>query len=96
VPISDGTPVSVLEASACGVPVIASDLPSLREWIIHEKNGLLVPLDNEVLAEAIIRLLTDHTLHARIRQEALQDVKERADYAVWMARIEAMYQDLLQ
>jgi glycosyltransferase involved in cell wall biosynthesis len=97
VPISDGTPVSVLEAFACGVPVIASDLPSLREWIAAEQSGLLVPVgDSEALAQAIIRLLNDRTLYARIRTQALQIVKERADHSRWMARMDDLYRELTE
>jgi glycosyltransferase involved in cell wall biosynthesis len=40
VPTSDGTPSSVLEALACGALPVLSDVPSLREWIRHEQEGL--------------------------------------------------------
>jgi len=96
VPISDGTPVSVLEAFACGTPVIASDLPSLREWIGDGQSGLLVPVgDAEALTRAIIRLLTDRLLYSRIQGQALQLVKKRADHAAWMAQMETLYQGLV-
>jgi glycosyltransferase involved in cell wall biosynthesis len=93
VPASDGTPVSVLEALACGIPVIVSDLPSLREWIIDGESGVLVPVGNaEAVAHGIIRLLMDHRLY----QQALQIIRERADHAAWMAQMEALYQGLVQ
>lgn len=59
VPDSDGTPSTLLEAMATGTAVVASDLPSIREWIAPEKTGLLVaPKDASAIAAALVRLLT--------------------------------------
>lgn len=97
VPVSDGTPVSVLEAFACGTPVIASDLPSLREWIVDGESGLLVPVgDAHELAQAIIRLLSDQQLHNHIRERALETVRSRADHEMWMCKMETLYQSLVR
>ncbi len=97
IPVTDGAALSVLESLACGIPVIVGDLPSLREWITDGQNGLLVPGDDvEALARAIIRLLTDRSLYTRIRGGALQTVRDRADHAAWMARVESMYRELVE
>jgi len=56
----EGTPRSTLEALATGRPVITTDAPGCRETVIHEKNGLLVPIKDPVaLANAMIRLLKE-------------------------------------
>ena len=56
----EGTPRSVLEALSTGRPVITTDAPGCRETVIHEKNGLLVPIkDPQALANAMIRLLNE-------------------------------------
>ena len=92
VPTSDGTPMSVLEAFACGVPVIASDLPSLREWIHPNETGLLVPVDDvKALAAAILHLLTSPSLSQHIQHTALDMVRERADHNQWMQFVERQY-----
>ena len=96
VPSSDGTPVSVLEAMACGVPVIASDLPSLREWIEPDRSGLLVPVRDPVgLADAITKVLTDKAISAVYAQRALDIVRSRADHEREMEKMEESYYSLL-
>jgi len=62
----EGLPKSLLEAAACGRPMIASDVPGCREIARHEVNGLLVPADDpEALAAAIERLARDPALRRR-------------------------------
>lgn len=59
-------------AYGLGTPVIASDLGGLREIIRHEKDGLLVPpLDVQVLANAIVRLLSDQGLQQQMQAATL-------------------------
>lgn len=95
VPASDGIPQSVLEALACGVVPVLSDLPSLREWVRHEQEGLFVAVgDVAGLAAGIVRLLRDETLRDRLRAGALRLSQDRADGRVWMARSAALYRRL--
>jgi glycosyltransferase involved in cell wall biosynthesis len=56
----EGTPRSILEALSTGRPIITTDSPGCRETVIHEKNGLLVPVRNATaLAKAMIKLLNE-------------------------------------
>ncbi len=96
VPASDGTPVSVLEAMACGLPVIVSELPALREWIIPGQNGLLVPAGQPgPLAKALLSLLNQPQLIARFAEYNRLLIAQRADHQIEMAKMEAYYQSLL-
>jgi glycosyltransferase involved in cell wall biosynthesis len=78
---SDGTSTSLLEALACGLFPVLSDIPQNREWITPElKNGILVPLDRpESVAEALRRALGDDGLRARAVEINRRLVLERAD-----------------
>ena len=59
----EGLPKSLLEAAACGRPMIASDVPGCREIARHGVNGLLVPADDATaLAAAIEQLAADPAL----------------------------------
>lgn len=56
----EGTPRALLEAAACGLPIIATDVPGCREVVVDQENGLLVPAkDSDALASAIRELTSD-------------------------------------
>jgi len=74
----EGTPRSLLEAMACGLPVVATDVPGCREVVRNGDNGLLVPpRDPQALADALRRLINDPELRtsmgARSRQRAVDE-----------------------
>ena len=56
----EGWGLTNLETQACGTPVIASDSPGLRESIVPDKTGFLVPHDNTVALAAAMRRLIDN------------------------------------
>jgi glycosyltransferase involved in cell wall biosynthesis len=59
----EGLPKVLLEAAACGKPLIATDVPGCRDIVTHGVNGLLVPVRNPAaLAAAIDSLLRDSSL----------------------------------
>jgi glycosyltransferase involved in cell wall biosynthesis len=67
----EGLPMSLLEAAACGRPMIATDAPGCREIVVDEQTGLLVPIeDPPALANAILRLAGSSQLRARFGQSA--------------------------
>jgi glycosyltransferase involved in cell wall biosynthesis len=62
----EGLPLALLEAAACGRPMIATDVPGCREIVIAGDTGLLVPFDDPaVLADAIVRLVDSPALRKR-------------------------------
>ena len=82
----DGIPNVLVEAMACGVPVISTRLSGIPELIEHAKEGLLVePGDHEGLAQAIRRVLDDRSLAlslaaaGRSKVERLFDVRRNAE-----------------
>lgn len=76
VPSSDATSVSVLESMACGLPIIASDLPANRQWITPGQGGWLVPARDE--AALVQALITAHD-QAEVRQSMGQCNRERIE-----------------
>lgn len=76
----EGFPNVIVEAMACGLPVISTMYnPGSNEIIVHEKNGLLVPVADEMaLADAILRLLNNPEERERYVCEARKKVKDYA------------------
>jgi glycosyltransferase involved in cell wall biosynthesis len=63
----EGWGLTVIEGNACGTPSVASDVPGLRDSVRDGETGLLVPHgDPERLADAVVRILDDPTLRARL------------------------------
>ncbi len=63
----EGLGTSILDALACGVPVVATTAGGIPEIINHEKNGLLAPVkDAAALAQSVKRLLNDKTLRNQL------------------------------
>ncbi len=80
-------PNKLFDYIGMGIPVIASDLPSIRDFLKPEKEGILVPPDNaEKLAEAIEELLADTTLY----RQSVENVRQTANFFSWEKRGAAM------
>ncbi len=76
--LREGLSVALLEAMRSGKPIVTTDIGPNRGVITHEDNALLVPpMDSEQVAEAIIRLLKDHTLAYRLGSNARQSFLEK-------------------
>ena len=63
------------EAMAAGVPVVAFDVGGVREWLHHDRNGILVPAkDIRAFASALESLLTDQETASRLGRQGAVDM----------------------
>jgi glycosyltransferase involved in cell wall biosynthesis len=73
----EGWGLTVVEANACGLPVVASDRPGLRDSVRDGETGFLVPYgDDAAFAEKALTILEDRELWGRMSAAALERVKE--------------------
>lgn len=71
----EGLPKSLLEAAACGLPIVTTDTPGCREIVRDGDNGFLVPIrDSVALAAALKKLIEDEALRNRMGERS----RERA------------------
>jgi len=74
----EGVPKSLMEAAACGRPIVTTDLPGCRDATIPGITGLLVPpRDPEALADALGRLVRDDHMRRTMGEEARRDAETR-------------------
>jgi glycosyltransferase involved in cell wall biosynthesis len=82
---------SLREALAAGCAVVASDTEPVREFITHEKNGLLAPfLRPDKVAQAVLDVLESPALSQRLRRAARAWAEKNLDMGDYIAGYEAL------
>lgn len=85
-----------IEAMACGVPVVASNVGGLKFTIIPEETGLLVePKDVEAFAEGIQRILFDDLWVRKMRKQASANVNQRFSWTGVAIHLSELYRHVL-
>jgi glycosyltransferase involved in cell wall biosynthesis len=92
----EGLPKVLLEAAACGKPLIATDVPGCRDIVTHGVNGLLVPArDTAALAAAIDSLLRDSSRRAVMGVAGREAVTRMFSVEKVAGQVVALYRELL-
>jgi L-malate glycosyltransferase len=95
--ISDGTPVSLLEAMSSGLPCIATSVGGIPEWAVNNETGLLVPPRSpEKIANAILSLARDPALRKRLGAAAREEIVKNGQWKTLMAQAEKDYLALIK
>lgn len=69
--------LALMEAMACGKPVIGPDIPAIAEYIDHGRNGILIePGNPESIAEGIDELLSSPEKAERIAEEGMNTIRQ--------------------
>lgn len=91
----EGLPKVLIEAAACGRPIVATDVPGCREIVLHGKNGLLVPMRNSVaLADALERLIEDPSLRHKMGINGRELAVSEFSVEKVISQTLALYQEL--
>jgi glycosyltransferase involved in cell wall biosynthesis len=92
----EGTPRSLLEASAMGKPLITTDTVGCREVVEDGVNGLLVPVkDAEALARAMVRLIERPAMRERMGKAGREKVELEFDERIVLEKTLQVYQQEL-
>ena len=92
----EGLPKALLEAAACGRPIVTTDATGCREVVRHEDNGLLVPVRDAVaLAASLERLIRDSDLRQRMGQRGRERAESEFSQQRVTAETLAVYRELL-
>ncbi|MFM2095816.1 MAG: GDP-mannose-dependent alpha-(1-6)-phosphatidylinositol monomannoside mannosyltransferase, partial [Planctomycetota bacterium] len=89
----EASPVSILEAAACGIPVVATNVGSIGETILPRQNGYLVPVDDvDAIVAAWRELAADREHRQAMGKTGRNQVVQRASLDVMVDG----YQELIQ
>ncbi len=76
----EGVPRILLEAGACAIPVVTTDVPGCKEAVLDGKTGILVPpRDSRSLADAILKLASNASLRQQMGERGRAFIQERFD-----------------
>jgi len=70
--LAEGSPNAIIEAMACGLPVVSSNIPALRETVDDSAAILVDPMDLDAIAQAIESLARDESSRRRLAEGALR------------------------
>jgi glycosyltransferase involved in cell wall biosynthesis len=92
---NEGTPVSLIEAQAAGIPVVATDVGGVRSVVVPEQTGLLAERDDRRgFAVAVARILDDPVLADRIARQGRSHARSFAVERL-VEDVDALYRRLL-
>ena len=93
----DGSSVSLMEALACGLPCLVSDIPANKEWVFENENGWLFrDGDADHLAEKILAAMNQREKLPEIGAAARRSAEMRADWKKNAAALMEVYRSLNQ
>jgi glycosyltransferase involved in cell wall biosynthesis len=91
----EGLPKVLLEAAACGRPIVTTDVPGCREVVREGENGLLVPArDAKALSDALLRLIKNPELRAEMGHRSREIVLKEFSSKKVIAQTLDLYEEL--
>jgi glycosyltransferase involved in cell wall biosynthesis len=94
---NEGTPVSLIEAQACNVPVVTTDVGGVRDIILEGETGFIIPKGNlEHFSEKLGLLIKNDEIRKKMSVRGWGFVKEKFHYTRLVKDMENYYKDLLQ
>jgi glycosyltransferase involved in cell wall biosynthesis len=93
--VLEGLPRVVIEAMVMARPIVATDINGVREELVHNETGLLVPAgDPKALGDAIIKILNDQQMAKCLGREAREFAKRVFDLRDTLANVEMLYEEV--
>ena len=91
----EGLPKGLIEAAACGIALVTTDVPGCREVVTDEVDGLLIPVrDSGAIARAVARLQDDFQLRMRLGEAARKKVAEVFNENIIIGSTIAVYEEI--
>ena len=93
---NEGTPVSLIEAQAAGIPVVTTDVGGVRDIILEGETGFIIPVNNQKLYEQkLLSLIQNEKMREKMSQNGWNHVEDKFHYRTLVKNMEALYLQLL-
>lgn len=93
---NEGTPVSLIEAQAGGVPIVTTDVGGVKDILLEGQTGYVVPKNNvSLFAEKLLLLIEDEMLRKSFSEKGWDFVKNKFHYTTLVNNMDKYYQFLL-
>ncbi len=94
---NEGTPVSLIEAQAAGLPVISTDVGGVGDVVLNNKSGFVIPKNNlEIYSEKLQELISNQQLRQEFGHRGQQHVQEMFSIERLVNDVSALYKGLLE
>lgn len=94
---NEGTPVSLIEAQACGVPVLSTDVGGVKDILLEGETGFIVSAGNvELFAEKLVHLINNEEIRKKMSKNGWNFVRDKFHYKRLVHDMEKYYRQLIQ
>lgn len=88
----EGLPKSLIEAVACGLPIITTDVPGCRQMVNRYNNGILVaPMNSQSIVDAVLKLRTEADVYNQMSKRSRMFAEEKLGYPAVLAAFNKVY-----
>jgi glycosyltransferase involved in cell wall biosynthesis len=95
--LNEGTPVSLIEASAAGCPVVSTRVGGVESVVLEGKTGYLVESrDVDAFADRLVRLAENSELRNQLGQAGAEHVRSKFAYQRLVSDMAVLYHELLE
>ena len=94
---NEGTPVSLIEAQAGGIPIVTTDVGGVRDIVLEGDTGFVVPVnDKELFVKRVLELIEDENKREKMSQNGWNFVQEKFHYKTLASNMDTLYKNLLE
>jgi glycosyltransferase involved in cell wall biosynthesis len=93
----EGLSIAMIEALACGLPIIASDAPGIRDHVKNDQNGILFPIgDHKALSACILKILNNKKLLEKLSRNAKKSFEQQYNMRKNINTLENLFRKYVQ
>ena len=93
---NEGTPVSLIEAQAAGIPVVTTEVGGVRDIVQDGETGFVIPVDNrDLFIERLLELVENEKKREKMSQNGWNYVQEKFHYKTLAKNMDQLYRKLI-